>query len=82
VAPERVDRLVATGPAETVSSALLVAAAIALAGIAALVAPMLLGGWHPDLTLPVLIEPAALIAACVPACLAAWRAGDCLHPSP
>ena len=60
VAPERVDRLVGTGPAETVSSALLVAAAVALAGIAALVAPMLLLGWHPDLALPIVIEPAGV----------------------
>ena len=82
MAPERVDRLVGAGPAETVSSALLVAAAVALAGIAALVAPMLLVGWHPDLALPIVIEPAALITVCAPACLAAHRAGICLRPSP
>jgi hypothetical protein len=82
VAPERVDRLVSAGPAETVSSALLVAAAAALAGITALVAPMLLLDWHPDLALPVVFEPAALIIVCAPACLAAHRAGLCLRPSP
>jgi Zn-dependent protease with chaperone function len=81
VAPERVDRLVRETPGETVSSLLLLAAAAALAGIAALVAPMLLLDWHPDLALPVLIEPAALIAVCAPACLAARRAGVCLRPS-
>ena len=82
VAPERVDRLVRDAPAETVPSALLVAAAVALVGIAALVTVMLLGGWHPDLVLPVVIEPAVLITVCVPACLAAHRAGICLRPSP
>ncbi len=76
VAPERVDRLVAAGPADTVSSALLAVSAVALAGIAALVAPMLLLDWHPE------IEPAVLIAVCAPACLAAHRAGLCLRPSP
>jgi bla regulator protein blaR1 len=80
VAPERVDRLVAAGPGATVPSALLIAAGAALAGIAALLAPMLLADWHPDLTLPV-FEPLALVAACVPACLAAHRAGICLRPS-
>jgi peptidase M48-like protein len=81
VAPERVDRLAGTGPAETVSPALLLAAAGALAGIAALLAPMLLLHWHPDLTLPASIEPAVLIAVCVPACLAARRADRCLRTS-
>jgi hypothetical protein len=81
VAPERVDRLVRTGPAQTISRALLAAAAATLAGIAALVAPMLLGGWHPDLTLPPLSEPLALLLVCAPACLAARRAGTCLRPA-
>jgi hypothetical protein len=81
VAPERVDRLVATAPPATVSSALLAAAGVVLAGVAALTAPMLLSGWHPGLTLPGSYEPLALIAACAPACLAAHRAGICLRPS-
>jgi bla regulator protein blaR1 len=81
VAPERVDRLVAAAPPPTVPSALLAAAGVVLAGVAALAAPMLLGGWHPDLTLPVSYEPLALIAAGAPACLAAHRAGICLRPS-
>jgi hypothetical protein len=81
VAPERVDRLVATAPPATISSALLVAAGVVLAGIAALAAPMLLGGGHPDLSLPVTYEPLALFAAGAPACLAAHRAGICLRPS-
>jgi Zn-dependent protease with chaperone function len=82
VAPERVDRLVRQTPAETVPYAVLVAAAAVLAGIAALLAPMLLLHWHPDLVLPVSTEPAVLIAVCAPACLAAHRAGLCLRPSP
>jgi hypothetical protein len=82
VAPERVDRLVRTARADTVSYALLAAATIALAGIAALVAPMLLVGWHPDLILPVVIEPAVLITVCAPACYAAHRAGISLRASP
>ena len=77
VAPERVDRLVRGGMAATVPSALLVAAGLALAAIAALLAPMLLGVRHPD----VMLEPALLVLACVPACLAARRAGVCLRPA-
>lgn len=75
VAPERVDRLVRGGPGATVSWALLVAAGLALAGMAAVVAPML-SGRHPD----AILEPALLLLACVPACLAARRAGACLRP--
>jgi hypothetical protein len=78
VAPERVDRLVGSGPARTVPWLLLLAAALALVGIAALVAPIALGGRHPDVAL----EPALLLLACVPACLAARRAGICLRPAP
>jgi hypothetical protein len=43
---------------------------------------MLLLDWHPDLALPVVIEPVALITVCAPACLAAHRAGLCLRPLP
>lgn len=78
VAPTRVDQLVRRRPPETVSSALLAAAGLTLAGVAGLVGPML-GGWHPDLTLPAPIEPAFLVIACVPACLAARRVGVCLR---
>jgi len=74
VAPTRVDRLVRTRPPDTVPAALLAAAGLSLAGVAGLVAPML-GGWHPDVTLPAPIEPALLVMACVPACLAARRVG-------
>jgi hypothetical protein len=81
VAPERVDRLVGTGPAQTISRALLAVAAATLAGIAALLAPMLLAGWHPDLALPPLSEPLVLLLLCAPACLAARRAGTCLRPA-
>jgi hypothetical protein len=80
VAPERVDRLVGTWPALTMPSTLLAAAAVTLAGIAALVAPMLLAGWHPDLAIP-LWEPVAVLLASVPACLAAGRARTCLRPA-
>lgn len=80
VAPERVDRLVRTGPAQTVPSALLVAAGVALAGIAALVAPMLLADWHPDIV-PVSLEPIAVLLACAPACFAAQRAAACVRPA-
>jgi hypothetical protein len=81
VAPERVDRLVRTGPAETVSPAPLLGAAAALAGIAAIVLTMLLADWHPDLALPVPLDTVALIAVCAPACVAARRAGACLRPA-
>lgn len=80
VAPERVDRLIGTWPAVTMPAALLAVAAVTLAGIAALLAPMLLAGWHPDLAIP-LWEPVALLLASAPACLAAGRARTCLRPS-
>jgi hypothetical protein len=69
VAPERVDRLVLATPPRTVSALLPVAAALAVAAIGA----VLLSGRHPDL------EHAGLLAACLPALLAAWRAGACLR---
>jgi Peptidase family M48 len=81
VAPERIDQLVREYPAETVSPWLLVAAGLALAGIAAVAAQMLLVGWHPDLTVPVVFELAALAVASVPAYLAARRAEACLRPA-
>jgi len=69
VAPERVDRLVLTTPPRTVSALLPVAAAVGLAAIGA----VLLSGRHPD------IDHAGLVAACLPALLAARRAGLCLR---
>ena len=69
VAPERVDRLVRSTPPLTVPAVLPVAAGLALAAIAAL----LLLGRHPE------VEHAGLLAACLPACLAARRAGACLR---
>ena len=68
VAPQRVDRLVHAAPL-TVSAALPVAAGLALAAIAAL----LLLGSHAG------VEHAGLLAACVPACLAARRAAAYLR---
>jgi hypothetical protein len=53
---------------------------VTLAVIAAMVAPMLLAGWHPDLAIP-LWEPAAVLLASAPACLAAGRARTCLRPA-
>jgi hypothetical protein len=81
VAPERVDQLVRQGPAQTVSPWLLAAACLALVGMAALTLPMLMLGWHPDLTVPIVFELAALIVACVPAYVAARRAEACLRPT-
>lgn len=75
VAPERVDRLVGSGPLPTVPTSLLLPAAATLAGLAALAAPMLLAVPHPN----ALLEPALFAVAFVPACLAAGRAGACLH---
>jgi hypothetical protein len=76
VAPERVDHLVGACPSPTVPAWLLLTAAAALAGLAALMAPILLVVPHPH----PLLEIAILTAACVPACLAARRAGACLRP--
>jgi hypothetical protein len=69
VAPERVDRLVRTAPASTVSAVLPIATAIALTAIAA----VLLLGHHTG------VEHAGLLAALAPAGLAAARAGACLR---
>ena len=71
VAPERVDRLVRTGPATTVSAALPLAAAVALAVMSVL----LVLGHHPGL------EHLGVLAILVPACVAATRAGACLRPA-
>jgi hypothetical protein len=64
-----------------VSAWLVAAASLALMGMAALTLPMLLFEWHPDLTVPIVFELAALIVACVPAYLAARRAEACLRPT-
>ena len=74
----RVDRLVRAQPPDTVPRTLLVVAGLVLAGVAGLVAPMF-GGWHPDLALPATAEPPVLVLVCVPAWLAARRAGACLR---
>jgi Zn-dependent protease with chaperone function len=80
IAPERVDRLVGAAHTAAIPAAVLGAAWIAVTGIAAVAATMLLAEWHPDLAVPVLLEPAALIAVSAPACLAAWRAEAWLRP--
>lgn len=78
VAPERVDQLTGLLRAATIPSALLIAAGVALGVIVAHVAGMLLAEWHLDVALP--LELAALIAACVPAAVAARRGAACLRP--
>jgi bla regulator protein blaR1 len=72
VAPERVDRLVRTAPVATVSAALPLAAAVALAVMSVL----LVIGHHPRL------EHLGVLAVLVPACVAATRAGACLRAGP
>jgi hypothetical protein len=67
VAPERVDRLLGTLRAPAIPFALLIAAAAVVAAIAGLVVTMLAADWHP--------HGVALLAACLPACVAARRAG-------
>jgi hypothetical protein len=73
VAPERIDRLVGAARPAAIPPALLVAASLAAAAIATLAVTMLLAGWHP--------EQGAVMAACLPACLAARRAGAWLRPT-
>lgn len=79
VAPERVDQLTGLLRAATIPSALFVAAGFAISVIVAAVAGMLLAEWHPDVAVPVPLEIAALIAACVPAAVAARRGAAFLH---
>ncbi len=72
VAPERVDRLVRTAPAATVSAALPFATAVALA----VMTVVLVLGHHPGL------EHLGVLAVLVPACVAATRAAACLRAAP
>lgn len=81
VAPERVKQLLRQAPPESVSPWLLIAAALGLAGIAAVAVPMLVVGWHPSPTVPAALEVAGLLTACVPSYLAARRAERCLSMS-
>lgn len=81
IAPERVDRLMGTGSEASIPVAMLGAAWLALAGIAAVIATMLLADWHPDLTLPIPLEVGVLIAVGAPAWIAAWRAGAWMRPT-
>jgi hypothetical protein len=80
VAPERVDRLMRTGPATTVPVALLAAACAALAGVAVGLGPMQIAGWHPDGTVSHSFEGLVPVLLLAPACLAARRAGESLRP--
>jgi hypothetical protein len=66
VAPGRGDRLLGTLRVPAIPSALLIAVAAIVAAIAAVVVTMLAADWHP--------EEIALLAACLPACMAARRA--------
>jgi Peptidase family M48 len=81
VAPERVAHLARREPPDSVSPWLLVTAGLTLAAIAAVVIPMLLLGWHPYPTVPATFELAAIVAASIPAYLAARRAATCLRPA-
>jgi peptidase M48-like protein len=81
IAPERVDRLMGTGSAASIPAAMLGAAWLGLAGIAAVIATMLLADWHPDVTLPIPLEPGVLVAVSAPAWIAAWRAGAWMRPT-
>ena len=81
VAPERVDQLLRRTPPQSVSPWLLAAAGLALLGIAALALPMLALGWHPDPTVPIVLEGIAVATACVPSYLAARRVDECLRPA-
>jgi hypothetical protein len=80
VEPARVDRLAGTARAITVSTAVLATSCLFLLVIAAALAAMVFADWHPDVTLPVPLEPLALIAISAPACLAARRVAVCLRP--
>jgi hypothetical protein len=74
VAPERVDRLVHTGPVRTVPLVLLAGACLALAGLAFSIGPL-----HG--AVPHSYEGVVFVLLLVPACLAARRAGICLRPA-
>jgi bla regulator protein blaR1 len=74
VAPVRVDRLVGAAPAGTVPVVLLAAAGLALVASMAFEEPLFVGH-HPA------HEPSLLLAAFIPACLAARRAGAFLRPA-
>jgi hypothetical protein len=82
VAPERVDRLLGTAAPTTVPVTMVGAAWLAVGAIAAVVATMLVGNWHPDVTLPLVLQPGAIAAISAPACIAAWRAGAWMRPVP
>lgn len=81
IAPERVDRLLGTGGGTSMPVAMLGAAWLSPVAIAAAIATMVLTGWHPDLTLPIPLEPGMLIAISAPACIAAWRVGAWMRPA-
>jgi Zn-dependent protease with chaperone function len=80
IAPERVDRLVGAASAP-IPAVVLGAAWLALAGIAAVIAMMLVADWHPDVSLPLALELTALVAISAPACVAVWRAGAWMRPA-
>lgn len=81
IAPERVDQLARRTPPPSISPWLLAAAGTGLGGLAALGFPMLALGWHPEPAVPIALEAAAIVVACLPACLAARRVDECLHPA-
>lgn len=81
VAPARVDRLLGTAPAVVVPALVMAVAGLFLITIAAALVTMMFANWHPDVTLPVAVEPVVLIALTAPACMAAARVTACLRPA-
>jgi Peptidase family M48 len=81
VAPARVDRLLGTARVMSIPAAVLAMSCLFLLAIAAALIAMLFADWHPDVTLPVPLEPAVLLALSAPACLAARRVTAGLRPA-
>jgi hypothetical protein len=81
IAPERVDQLVRPTTPEAVPLWLLAGATLGLGAIISLAIPKLLAGWHPDAVLPLALELATMVAAFIPACVAAHRADAWLRPA-
>jgi len=88
VAPERVDRLAGTGPVNEVSSAMVAAAAIVMAGLVVAIGAELLVPGHPTFCLPLASAPGWIAVAVVarlvamgPAWLGWRRAAAFLSPA-
>jgi hypothetical protein len=81
VAPARVDRLLGRARAIIIPAVVMAAATLFLIVLAAALVTMVVAGWHPDVTLPVLLEPPVLVAMSAPAWVAAARVSACLQPA-